>query len=988
MKSVVAGFVLFFSTFVSAQCNGNWTSVDFDSFEYATNCPYLIPGSVFHLTPMNSGFGPNYSGNLHLYLNFQNGFTGVALDRPYTVCVGNTYQISFYHRDAWGGSNNTTFNIYDANNVLLSSENVPWTGTVWNQYVSPPLTATTTTLRLEIVNNQTTGNNDMVVDDMVLEVCDMSESTNYLFCNQTTSVDLFSLFSPNIVPGGTWAGPSILTNGDQGTFNPLINTFGIYTYSQSGSGCPVAPSQVIVQGMVPVDLGSDTTLCQGGNLTLDAGAGYDYYTWSTAATSQTINISTAGTYDVAVGLAGSNIVQNGDFEGGTTDIANNFTTAYGPGSGGAWGLLSAPGEYAITTSPNLVHNNFPVCSDHTTGFGNMMVANGASLANTVVWSQTVNVAANTDYAFSYWAMRVSNDPATSDLQLYINGTPIGPVNSTGAVCTWLQVADIWNSGAATTAVLSIVNQSTSGSGNDFALDDISLAPLCISVDTIVVNVETPVQTVTTINPSCAGIQNGEIHVNNSVAVEYSLDGGAIWQADSFFLNLPTGAYNVCSRSAFGCTTCDVVNIVDPLPVVLSVSNDTTICENGLVILGASATGGTTFVYLWGHTNDTGQFQIESPLLNTTYTVIAENENGCTSAPGIINVSLFPPLSGIISPTVSVCPGEEAYLEVNASGGIGSPYTFFWSTGADAVTNGMHGITVQPNDTTEYTVTITDGCESTPLVLTTTVDVAPLPVPQYIVTNPNQCEPAVFEIINDTDPALSQFVYWLIDGEYQFVNQDTILSPVFMAGEYDIQMIVTSYEGCVDSLTFIDALTVQPKPTAAFSYSPNPVQMFNTTVLFSNSSQNAITYEWFFEEGEPSTSIATTPSVIFPDGQTGEYEVILVSTSELGCTDTATMTVIVYPEVLIYAPNAFTPDGDEFNQTWRVYMEGIDVYEFELYLYDRWGELIWESRDPNNAWDGTYLGKLVQPGTFNWLIRSKDVLNDDKHTFRGSVTVLR
>ena len=988
MRSVVFCTVLFFSSLVSAQCNGNWATVDFDSFEYATNCPYLIPGSVYHLAPKGAGFGPSYTGNLHLYLNFQNGFTGVALDRPYTVCVGNTYQISFYHRDAWGGSNNTTFNIYDGNGVLLSSDNVPWTGAAWNQYVSPPLTATTTVLRLEVVNNQTTGNNDMVIDDMSLEVCDLSESTNYIFCNQTAAVDLFSLFSSNVVTGGTWSGPSALGNGDQGTFDPLTNTYGVYTYTLNGPGCPVSPSQVTVQGMTPVDLGNDTTLCQGSNLTLDAGAGYDYYTWSTTATTQTINVNTAGTYDVTVGLAGANIVQNGDFEGGVTNTANNFTTAYNPGTGGAWGLLSNPGEYAITTSPSLVHNNFPVCSDHTTGTGNMMVANGASVANTIVWSQTVNVSPNTDYAFSYWAMRVSNDPAPSDLQLYINGTPIGSVNSTGTICTWQQTADIWNSGAATSAVLSIVNQSTSGSGNDFAIDDISLAPLCLSMDTIVVDIETPAQIVTSTNPTCAGDLDGEIHVDNPLAVEYSFDGGGVWQADSFMLNLPAGGYNVCSRSALGCSTCEVVNLIDPQPVVLTVSNDTTICENGTVSLAASATGGTTFQFLWDHTNDTGAFQTDSPLANTTYTVIAENENGCTSAPQSIEVTLLPPLIAVISPITTICPGEDAYIETIASGGIGAPYTFVWSTGDNAVTAGTHGITVNPSDSTEYTVTISDGCESTPFEISTFVYVAPLPVPEYTVTNPNQCEPAVFEIINITDPALSQHVYWLIDGEHQYVSQDTIVTPVFMAGEYDIQMIVTSYDGCVDSLTFVDALTVQPKPTAAFGYSPNPVQMFNTQVLFSNGSQNATTYEWFFEDGEPLTSTAVTPQVTFPDGQTGEYDVTLVATSELGCTDTATLVVIVYPEVLIYAPNAFTPDGDEFNQTWRVYMEGIDIYEFELYLYNRWGELIWETRDPNIAWDGTYNGKAVQDGTYNWLIRAKDVLNDDKHTFRGSVSVIK
>jgi gliding motility-associated-like protein len=99
-------------------------------------------------------------------------------------------------------------------------------------------------------------------------------------------------------------------------------------------------------------------------------------------------------------------------------------------------------------------------------------------------------------------------------------------------------------------------------------------------------------------------------------------------------------------------------------------------------------------------------------------------------------------------------------------------------------------------------------------------------------------------------------------------------------------------------------------------------------------------------------------------------------------------VPVKPEVLIYAPNAFTPDGDEFNQSWSVIMEGIDITVFDLLVYNRWGEVIWASKDVNATWDGTYKGKIVPAGIYNWTIRTKDALNDKKYEFTGSITVLR
>ena len=148
------------------------------------------------------------------------------------------------------------------------------------------------------------------------------------------------------------------------------------------------------------------------------------------------------------------------------------------------------------------------------------------------------------------------------------------------------------------------------------------------------------------------------------------------------------------------------------------------------------------------------------------------------------------------------------------------------------------------------------------------------------------------------------------------------------------------------------------------------------------------YQWMFENGEPSSSTAEDATVSFPDGVTGTYDVQLVVSSELGCTDTVDYDLIVLPEVLVYAPNSFTPDGDEFNQTWRVFMEGVDVYDFELLLYNRWGELIWKSYDMNLGWDGTYNARPVEVGLYTWVINTKDRLNDNKYTYNGFVNLMR
>ncbi|MDC3253163.1 gliding motility-associated C-terminal domain-containing protein, partial [Crocinitomicaceae bacterium] len=489
-------------------------------------------------------------------------------------------------------------------------------------------------------------------------------------------------------------------------------------------------------------------------------------------------------------------------------------------------------------------------------------------------------------------------------------------------------------------------------------------------------------------PTCFGFADGQIHIDSPGAVEYSFNGGITWVADSFEVVFSAGTYSVCSRSALGCEKCTDVDVFDPAMVTVSVSPDETICQNGTSLLSVTGGGGTSFDFHWDHTADIGANQSVNPLVSTTYTVFAENENGCLSVPASIDITVLPNLTGTITSWDTVCPTYSADITATVQGGLGQPYDFVWSDGSTQNGPDFHTVTMTPGQTTTYTVTISDQCESTPLVLETNITVAPLPVPQYQILDPDQCEPAVFHIVNTTNVTMSQFNYWWIEPNEQYLNQDTITTDEMWAGQYDLQMIITSFDGCVDSLTFTDALDVRPKPIADFRHTANPVLMFNTDVLFSNYSSNGHTYQWSFEDGYPATSTQKNVEVSFPDGQTGSYDVQLITTSELNCTDTMNYELIVFPEVLLYAPNAFTPDGDEFNQGWQVYMEGVDIYDFELLIFNRWGELIWESHDIDAPWYGTYDGKLLQQGTYQWTIRATDMLNDNKYEFNGHINLIK
>lgn len=509
----------------------------------------------------------------------------------------------------------------------------------------------------------------------------------------------------------------------------------------------------------------------------------------------------------------------------------------------------------------------------------------------------------------------------------------------------------------------------------------------ITRDTVKVLVQSPSQQLTFLPPSCAGLGDGQILVDNPEAVEYSLDNGITWQTDSAFNTISTGTYSVCSRTAIGCEVCSSISVIDPPPVVINVSNDTLVCENGTAALVASATGGSSFTYYWDFTSNTGFSQTLSPIGDSTVAVYAENENGCESLTEEITVTVRPPITGSISPTAQICPGYSALVVANATGGNNGPYTFTWSTGAiDLGTTVSQSVNPTINST--YSVTIADGCESTPLNLSVDVEVLLLPIPLIDVLDSAICEPAVFTILNATDPNMVEHVYWSVSNGQVFIDQESISTTPLNAGNYSVQLVVTSPNGCVDSAQFVNYLTVYPQPIANFNYSPNPVTMFNTQVQLNNTSIAGTTYEWFIQEGNPAYSQEEHATSMFPDGQTGDYSVLLVANSEFGCIDSLEQLINVAPEIILYAPNTFTPDGDEHNQQWRVFIEGIDTYHFTLSLYNRWGELIFESLNPEESWDGSYNGMIVQEGVYTWIIEAKDRITDDKYTFNGHLNVLR
>ncbi len=293
----------------------------------------------------------------------------------------------------------------------------------------------------------------------------------------------------------------------------------------------------------PVILHTPDTTIQAGNPTTLWASGADVLYWTDAngnilASGPTLTVSptTSTMYyitgqNLSVDMS-ENVVVNGDFEQGNV----GFTSAYNYVSSSS---VLGEGYYTVGPNAHNYHPDFYNGFDHTSGTGNFMILNGAGTPNTNVWTQTVSVTPNTDYAFSTWVSSlVSGVPAL--LQFSVNGNQLGGIFTAPSTWgVWTHYYEVWNSGNNTSAVLTILNQNTTLMGNDFGIDDIVFAPLtsCSATESVLVSMASQLSATATAtdNTDCIGrncFYNGPTILINEVMLAPSSNDGSIAGGDN------------------------------------------------------------------------------------------------------------------------------------------------------------------------------------------------------------------------------------------------------------------------------------------------------------------------------------------------------------------------------------------------------------------------------------------------------------------------
>ena len=496
---------------------------------------------------------------------------------------------------------------------------------------------------------------------------------------------------------------------------------------------------------------------------------------------------------------------------------------------------------------------------------------------------------------------------------------------------------------------------------------------------------TAVQPVTVAGAAICPGQSTTLTANSPGATTYSWSNGATTSTitvspsvtTTYTVTVTAPAANGATGTGTATATVIVLPSTDPLcGCTVTASNNGPVCIGSTFNLTASnVTGGT---YVWslagnqiGNTQNVNNVPAAtSGSFPITVTATDNIGNVCTATTTVV-VNPLPIVSAGIDQ--STCLGGVVTLAGSGAN------TYQWTGGV------QNGVAFSPSSTNSYTVTGTDinNCINTDDV---TVSILSAQMPSISSSVTTGCVPTEVTFINN-NPSATNCTWNFGNNQTSSLCFDptTVYSQV---GCYDITLTQTDSQGCDTTVTFNDVVCIEDVE-ASFYLSPGTIGPGNSTVTFYNNSSNAVSYQWYFGDNTNATDFEPIHTYS-TNLQTG-YVATLIATSDAGCIDSTSMP-ISYQELLIYyVPNTFTPDADEHNQLFTpVFTSGFSPDNFEMTIFNRWGELVWQSFDHTEGWDGSFgLKGLNAPvGTYVWVISFKPKDNDDKLKITGFVNLLR
>jgi len=450
-------------------------------------------------------------------------------------------------------------------------------------------------------------------------------------------------------------------------------------------------------------------------------------------------------------------------------------------------------------------------------------------------------------------------------------------------------------------------------------------------------------------------QNGSITVNASEGTppyQYSLDG-ITFQLGNQFNGLTPGLYTVTVKDSDGLIATRLANVPNNCTVVTAVTTNSTCGNSNGKIVAQGSNGTAPYQFSLDGINYSSNNTF-SNLIAGNYTVYTKDATGAIGTANVIISNIAGPQINSANSTESGCDNQSGAINVNAGNGT-APLVY-----------SVNGTVFQSNPVFtglapgSYTVTVKDANNCLDSRPTTVAPSSNMPVVN-LGRDTSLCEGQTL-LLSAANPNAT------------YVWQDGSTQPTYLVTNKGTYHVSVNILGCIVKDTINIDYQLKPK----FTLGEDKVicqgnRLVLKPTLTNGVSQNGLSYLW--QDGSIGQTFIAT--------QTGLYRL------ELGniCGSTSDDINITKGVCEVYVPGAFTPNGDGKNDVFKIGY-GDNVFEFEMQVFNRYGQLVFESKDKSKGWDGTVKGKLQQQGTFTWGIRYKTVVGSMWQQITGTVILVR
>lgn len=413
---------------------------------------------------------------------------------------------------------------------------------------------------------------------------------------------------------------------------------------------------------------------------------------------------------------------------------------------------------------------------------------------------------------------------------------------------------------------------------------------------------------------------------------------------------------------------------------LNTPSDVTICDSYVFsnITGTNLSGNENF---YDNSQANGGAIINGPITSSQTVWIYDADGSCTDETSFdVTINLTPSISNPGNQIICDSYSLPSITGTNLSGNEN-----FYD---DTQVNG--GNIINSTITSTQTIWLYDQIGNCTYESSFDITINTTPTIDFTVDTSSGCLPLTVKFLNNSTPQFDQ-VNWDFGDGYTFNSTTEIdsVSHIFNTDNcFDIKLIASA-NGCVDSLTKASLICVHPKANAEFTVDTYSKTVSNPFFEFNNLSTNANVYYWDFDDDE--TSIETDPQHKFPNDPR-KYYITLIANNAFNCSDTTGQFIELKDELIYYIPNAFTPNNDEFNNTFKpVFYSGYEIEDYTMYIYNRWGQLIFESHDTAVGWNGRYggnEGEYCPDEMYVWKIHFKETTTDKENNISGHLILYK